>query len=77
MPFTGRGRADDHPNYGKRPAAAVQCSGGLSRGRTAVAKRTSDKNAATRIGSHTGEKGGLWSDIGVLTRLAASRDEEE
>jgi hypothetical protein len=30
VPFTGRGRADDHSNYGNRPAAAVQCSGGLS-----------------------------------------------
>jgi hypothetical protein len=27
LPFTGRGRADDHSNYGKRSAAAVQCSG--------------------------------------------------
>jgi hypothetical protein len=31
MPFTGRGRADDHSNYSKCSAAAVQCSGGLSR----------------------------------------------
>lgn len=31
MPFTGRGRADDHSNHSKRPAAAVQCSGGLFR----------------------------------------------
>ena len=30
VPFTGRGRADDHSNHGKRSAAAVQCSGGLS-----------------------------------------------
>ena len=30
LPFTGRGRADDHSNYSKRSAAAVQCSGGLS-----------------------------------------------
>src|SRR4051812_47180823 len=29
MPFTGRGRADDHSNHSGRPAAAVQCSGGL------------------------------------------------
>ena len=36
MPFTGRGRADDHSNYSNRPAAAVQCSGGLFGGRTAV-----------------------------------------
>ena len=28
MPFTGRGRADGRSNYGKRSAAAVQCSGG-------------------------------------------------
>ena len=30
MPFTGRGRADDHSIHSNRPAAAVQCSGGLS-----------------------------------------------
>jgi hypothetical protein len=36
MPFTGRGRADDHSNHGKRSAAAVQCSGGLFSGRFAV-----------------------------------------
>jgi len=29
MPFIGRGRADDHSNHNKRPAAAVQCNGGL------------------------------------------------
>ena len=29
MPFTGRGRADDHSNHSKRSAAAVQCNGGL------------------------------------------------
>jgi len=28
-PFTDRGRAGDHPNYGKRTAAAVQCIGRL------------------------------------------------
>src|SRR4051812_11195877 len=34
MPFTGRGRADDHSNHSKHSAAAVQCSGGLSIGRS-------------------------------------------
>src|SRR4051794_9460084 len=29
LPFTGRGRADDHSNHSKRSAAAVECSGGL------------------------------------------------
>ena len=28
-PLSTSGRADDHSEYGRRPAAAVQCSGGL------------------------------------------------
>jgi hypothetical protein len=32
MSFTGRGRADDHSNYSKHSAAAVQCSEGLCSG---------------------------------------------
>ena len=36
MPLSGRGRAEDHSKYGKRSAAAVQCSGGLSGSRLAV-----------------------------------------
>src|SRR3954454_13773970 len=31
LPFTGRGRADDHSNSSKRSAAAVLCGGGLRR----------------------------------------------
>ena len=29
VPFTGRGRANDHLKFSKRPAAALQCNGGL------------------------------------------------
>lgn len=36
MPFTGRGRAEDHSDQNIRNAAAVQCSGGLSGGRAAT-----------------------------------------
>jgi hypothetical protein len=39
VPITGSGRADDRSNYGKRPAAAVQCSDGLSARRFAADNR--------------------------------------
>jgi hypothetical protein len=45
MPFTGRGRADNHPNHSNRPAAAVQCSGDLYG--LCVAAVATDQLAAT------------------------------